>query len=87
MDAEVTDETGPLSGFHKEDFLITDNRVPQHILYFSQDVEPLDLILLFDISGSMRPKIEKVASSSRKALAELRAGDRVAVMTFPSPTI
>jgi VWFA-related protein len=82
VDAEVTDGAGPLSGFHKEDFLITDNRVPQHILYFSQDVEPLDLILLFDISGSMRPKIEKVASSSRKALAELRAGDRVAVMTF-----
>lgn len=82
VDAEVTDGAGPLSGFHKEDFLITDNRVPQHILYFSQDVEPLDLILLFDISGSMRPKIEKVASSSRKALAELRTGDRVAVMTF-----
>ena len=82
VDAEVTDGAGPLSGFHKEDFLITDNRVPQHILYFSQDVEPLDLILLFDISGSMRPKIEKVASSSRKALAELRVGDRVAVMTF-----
>ncbi len=32
VDAEVTDGTGPLSGFHKEDFLITDNRVPQHIL-------------------------------------------------------
>lgn len=84
VDAEVRDETGSLSGLHKEDFLITDNRVPQHILYFSQDVEPLDLILLFDISGSMRPKIEKVASSSRSALAELRAGDRVAVMTFHS---
>lgn len=82
VDAEVSDATGPLSGFHKEDFLITDNRVPQHILYFSQDVEPLDLILLFDISGSMRPKLEKVAASSRRALAELRPGDRVAVMTF-----
>jgi VWFA-related protein len=82
VDAEVTDGAGPLAGLHKEDFLITDNRVPQHILYFSQDVEPLDLILLFDISGSMRPKIEKVAASSRRALAELRAGDRVAVMTF-----
>lgn len=82
VDAEVRDKTGSLSGLHKEDFLITDNRVPQHILYFSQDVEPLDLILLFDISGSMRPKIEKVASSSRSAMAELRAGDRVAVMTF-----
>ncbi len=82
VDAEVRDEAGSLSGLHKEDFLITDNRVPQHILYFSQDVEPLDLILLFDISGSMQPKIEKVAASSRSALAELRAGDRVAVMTF-----
>jgi len=82
VDAEVRDETGSLAGLHKEDFFVTDNRVPQHILYFSQDVEPLDLILLFDISGSMRPKIEKVAASSRSALAELRAGDRVAVMTF-----
>jgi VWFA-related protein len=82
VDAEVRNETGSLSGLHKEDFRITDNRVPQHILYFSQDVEPLDLILLFDISASMRPKIEKIASSSRSAMAELRAGDRVAVMTF-----
>jgi VWFA-related protein len=84
VDAEVADSTGPLSGLHKEDFLITDNRVPQHVLYFSQDVEPLDLILLFDISGSMRPKLEKVAASSRRALAELSPGDRVAVMTFHS---
>ena len=84
VDAEVTDGNRSVVGFHKEDFLITDNRVPQHILYFSQDVEPLDLILLFDISGSKRPKIEKVAATSRRALTELRAGDRVAVMTFQS---
>jgi VWFA-related protein len=82
VDVEVTDGNRSLAGFHKEDFLITDNRVPQHILYFSQDVEPLDLILLFDISGSMRPKIEKVAATSRRAFTELRAGDRVAVMAF-----
>ena len=67
VDAQVTDGGGPLSGFHKEDFLVTDNRVPQHILYFSQDVEPLDLILLFDVSGSMRPNLERVAASSRGA--------------------
>lgn len=84
LDVEVADETGPLSGFHKEDFMVTDNRVPQHILYFSQDVVPLDLILLFDISGSMRFNVEKIAASSRKALNELHTGDRVAVMTFNS---
>jgi VWFA-related protein len=82
VDAEVTDGAGPLAGFHKEDFLIKDNGEAQPILYFSQDVEPLDLILLFDISGSMRPNLQKVAASSRAALAELRPGDRIAIMTF-----
>src|SRR5271170_5892108 len=70
VDVEVADGSGPLQGLHKEDFFVTDNKVPQHILYFSQDVEPLDLILLFDISGSMRFYVEKIAASSRRALAE-----------------
>lgn len=82
VDAEVADQTGPLVGLHKEDFLIKDNGEPQAILYLSEESEPLDVILLFDISGSMQPNIEKVAASSEKALAELRPGDRVAVMTF-----
>jgi VWFA-related protein len=82
VDAEVVDVTGPLSGFHKEDFEVFEDRQPRAILYFSQDVEPLDLILLFDVSRSMRPNVEKLAAASWKALAELHAGDRVAVMTF-----
>ncbi len=82
IDAEVADASGPIAGLHKEDFRILDNNTPQHILYFSQDVQPLDLILLFDTSGSMRPNLEKIATSSYRALAELRPGDRVAVMTF-----
>jgi VWFA-related protein len=82
VDAEVTDGTRTLSGFHQEDFVIKDNGQPQTILHFSQDEEPLDLILLFDISGSMRLKIAKVAASARTALAELRPGDRIAIMTF-----
>jgi VWFA-related protein len=82
LDAEVTDGTRTLHGFRKEDFVVKDNGQPQQVLYFSQDQEPLDLILLFDISGSMRPSVEEVANSAKTALAELRPGDRVAVMTF-----
>jgi VWFA-related protein len=82
VDAEVTDGTRTLTGFHKEDFVVKDNGRPQPVLYFSEDVEPLDLILLFDVSGSMRMNLEGVAASSSAALAELRQGDRVAVMTF-----
>jgi len=82
VDAEVTDGTRPLTGFHKEDFQILDEGAPQTILYFSQEETPLDLILLFDLSGSMEPKLEKLAVSAHAALAQLRPDDRVAVMTF-----
>jgi VWFA-related protein len=82
VDAEVTDGTRLLSGFHKEDFQVFDNGAVQPILYFSREETPLDLILLFDISGSMQPKLEKLASSAHAALGQLRKGDRVAVMTF-----
>ena len=82
VDVEVTDGTRTLSGFRKEDFFVRDNGQPQKVLYFSHDEEPLDVILLFDISGSMRPKVAKVAASAHTALAELRPGDRIAIMTF-----
>jgi len=82
VDIQVTDGTRTLSGFRKEDFVVRDNGQPQKVLYFSHDEEPLDVILLFDISGSMRPKVAKVAASAHTALAELRPGDRIAIMTF-----
>jgi VWFA-related protein len=82
VDAEVTDGTRLLAGFHKEDFHVFDNGAPQQILYFSQEETPLDLILLFDISGSMMPKLKKLAASAHASLAQLRHGDRVAVMVF-----
>jgi VWFA-related protein len=82
VDVEVTDGTRTLDGFHKDDFAVKDKGAPQSILYFSQDEEPLDLILLFDVSGSMKTSVERVAASAHTALAELRPGDRVAVMVF-----
>jgi VWFA-related protein len=82
VDLEVTDGTRIVTGLHKEDFIIHDNSQPQPILYCSEEEEPLDVILLFDISNSMRPSVQQVGASAHAALAELRPGDRVAVMTF-----
>ncbi len=82
VDAEVTDGMRMLTGFHKEDFRVFDNKQQQTILYLSQEETPLDLILLFDVSGSMDPKLEKLARSAHAALAQLSQGDRVAVMVF-----
>src|SRR5580698_4048686 len=82
VDAEVAGKSGIVDGLQKEDFVILDNGQPQTLRYCSQSEEPLDVILLFDISSSMGPSIRKVAASARLAMSELRHGDRVAIMSF-----
>jgi VWFA-related protein len=84
VDAEVTQDGRILTGFTKDDFRVFDERKEQPVLHFSADQEPLDLILLFDVSGSMRVVVESVAAATRQGLRELRSGDRVCVMVFNS---
>jgi VWFA-related protein len=86
VDAEVRHEARSLDGLTRQDFLVTDAGKPQEILYFGRTEEPLDLILLFDTSGSMAPAIERVSTVTRIALGELRRDDRVAVMAFDRDT-
>jgi VWFA-related protein len=81
-DAEVVEDGRILTGFTKDDFRILDEGKSQPIVQFSAGEEALDLILLFDISGSMRAAVSKVAAASHQALQELRQGDRVSVMVF-----
>jgi VWFA-related protein len=82
VDAQVTRAHEIVEGLQKDDFLILDNGKPQSILYCTQDEEPLDLLLLFDTSGSMLPSMRRLAASAHTALSELRKGDRVAVANF-----
>src|SRR5258708_12493785 len=82
LDAEVTDGTRTLHGFHKEDFDVKDNGQPRHFRYFSQEEVPLDLILLFDIGGRMRPKVERVAVPPNKPFSQLHTGGPAAITPF-----
>jgi VWFA-related protein len=83
LDAEVVDQNKrPLAGLTKDDFRILDGGQEQAIVAFSEGEQPLDLILLFDISGSMRIQVKKVAKVAHEGLRELRPGDRVCVMVF-----
>jgi VWFA-related protein len=82
VDAQVTRDGRLIPELKQEDFVILDNGQPQRIVNFSHSEEPLDLVLVFDISGSMRPKIEQVVEAARLGLAELREGDRVSVAAF-----
>ena len=82
VDAQVTLGGRPLTSLTKEDFVVADRGKAQPVLYFGMEEEPLDLVLLLDTSGSMRPATEEVARAARQALAALHPGDRVAVMVF-----
>ena len=65
-----------------DDFIAYDEGRPQRIEYFGREDEPLDLVLLLDISGSMREVQHQVAAAASSALDALHAGDRVAVIIF-----
>jgi VWFA-related protein len=82
VDAQVNGPGGGINGLSKEDFDIRDNNELQRPLYCSQEEQPLDLLLLFDNSGSMLPAMRRLAASAHTALSELRKGDRVAVANF-----
>jgi VWFA-related protein len=63
----VLDPTNhPVTGLEKEHFRVLEDRVEQAITHFSMDDEPVAVGLVFDISGSKGPKLQK----SRQAAAE-----------------
>ena len=84
LDAQVIDKKsrkvfGPLQ---KHDFEIFEENVKQQIAYFAQDQLPLSILLLLDISRSVRPVIEQIGEGANNALRHLKPEDEVAVMAF-----
>lgn len=86
VEAAVVDGSRLITGLKREDLLVFDKKQPQEVLHFSEDEEPLDIVLLFDVSGSMRGSVKKIAEATRAAFQQLMEGDRVAVMTFAGRT-
>ena len=85
VDAGVFDQDGrPLTKLVKADFRVFDEGQEQILTAFAADEQQLDIILLFDTSGSMHNQVARTASAAREALHELREGDRVSLMTFTS---
>ena len=49
----------PVTGLEKEHFKIFDDKVEQTVTHFAMDDEPVDVGLVFDISGSMGNKLRR----------------------------
>ena len=86
VDVQVTEGNQLVKDLTKSDFTVTDEGQPQPIVSFAHGDEPVTLILLLDISGSMQKHIDEIAQEARESLDHLRPGDRVAIMVFAKGT-
>lgn len=83
LNVSVTDRAGvALPALNKEDFEISENKVPQTIEFFKPTSAPFNLVLLLDLSGSIKDKIDVVRSAALKFLDVVGPEDKVAVVTF-----
>jgi Ca-activated chloride channel family protein len=66
----------------KEDFEILEDGQPQEITFFSTTDKPFDLILLLDISVSLKGKQDLIIESAQRFIQAARPTDRIAIVTF-----
>ena len=87
VDSQVVDRDGrAVTGLQVSDFILrVDGRVVP-IRNFASENMPMDILLLLDVSGSMQPHIQRIASAAEQALNVFAEKDRVAIMVFDTST-
>ena len=86
VDVQVLDSGRAVTGLEKRDFVLREQGVEREIRNFSYENMPVDVLVLVDVSTSMRANVEKVAAASQDALSVLGKDDRVAMMVFDRAT-
>ncbi len=71
-----------VANVHKEDITIYEDEVSQEVSFFDTEPAPLSLIVLLDVSESVRNFSGQVRTASRVLPDLLRDGDEVAVIAF-----
>jgi VWFA-related protein len=84
FDAQVIDKKSKriIGDLTKTDFQVREDGVAQNISYFTRDELPLSIMLMLDVSGSVRPIIHAIRDGALSALHRLKPDDQVAVMAF-----
>jgi VWFA-related protein len=83
LNVSVTNRAGvALANLKKEDFQIAENGETQKIEFFQPSTAPFNLVLLLDLSGSIKDKLDVVKSAALRFIDVLGPQDKVAVVTF-----
>ncbi|HUA57504.1 MAG TPA: VWA domain-containing protein [Verrucomicrobiae bacterium] len=73
---------GPAPKLSASDLMVTEEGVPQTITLFSRDEFPLSVVLLFDLTDSVRGVLKHLAEGARIALSHFKPEDEVSVMVY-----
>jgi VWFA-related protein len=87
VDAQVVDgHNRTITSLRATDFVLKEDGKPQPIRNFASEDMPIDILMLLDVSASMRPHVERMADAAHDALRVLSDKDRVAIMVFDTTT-
>jgi VWFA-related protein len=82
VDAQVVDGKKIITGLTASDFEVFDEDQRQTLTRFGRESDPVSLVILLDISGSMKRHVRQMATTAQSALKHLTPEDRVSLMVF-----
>ena len=81
--ATVTDAAGRLVlDLPRDAFMVSDNGAPQPISVFSNDTQPITVVMMLDRSGSMRAHFRLLEEAGEAFVRRLRQDDRARIGSF-----
>jgi VWFA-related protein len=87
VDTQVVDSSNrAIIHLHATDFVLREDGKVVPIRNFASENMPVDVLFLLDVSGSMRPHVQRIADASGQALTELGNNDRMGIMVFDRST-
>jgi VWFA-related protein len=88
IDAQVINKkTHQVAGSLRQgDLQVYEDGVQQQISTFSQDELPLSVVLLVDLTDSVRPVLHALSQGAQQALQHLKPQDEVAVLVYSAST-
>ncbi|OYT73147.1 MAG: hypothetical protein CFK52_02445 [Chloracidobacterium sp. CP2_5A] len=78
----TTQDGRAVTNLTAEDFAIFDEETKQEIAHFKPTTAPFNLVLLLDLSGSTREKIDSIRESAWRFVEAASPQDRIAIVTF-----
>ena len=81
--ATVSDADGRLEpNLVKDDFTVLDDGQPREITLFSSDTQPITVVIMLDMSGSMFPRFLRLRTSTLSFVDALLPHDRAQIGSF-----